>query len=174
MVNIKNKPNSNWIRDFGPVYLVSSEGQKKIIDFGYFGKRLDFNSELAKKNRLPIIKSSINSSGGLRETNGKGTLIICETHELDVNKSKTKSEIEEEYKNKLAVSNIIWLKQGVPQDDSRLNGPLVDLIYPNGVNGHVDQFCRFADAGTILISSVTDIEANMHPILAEANCFLSN
>jgi len=168
LVNIGNKPKSNWIRDFGPVYLINSKGRKKIIDFGYFGKRLGFNSEIAKKNELPIIGSTFNSSGGSRESNGKGTLLICETHELDVNKSKTKSEIEEEYKNKLSVTNIIWLKQGVPQDDSRLNGPLSDQIYPNGVNGHVDQFCRFADAGTILISSVTNDEANMHPILAEA------
>ena len=60
------------------------------------------------------------------------------------------------------------MKRGVPQDDSRLNGPLFEQIYPNGVNGHIDQFCRFADAGTVLISSISDEEAKLHPIYAEA------
>jgi len=168
LIKVKNKPKSNWIRDFGPVYLINNSGESKIIDFEYFGKRLNFNSEIAAKYKIPINHSTINSSGGSRETNGKGTLIVCESHELDVNKPKTREEIEKEYKNKLAIDNVIWLKRGIPQDDSRLNGPLFEQIYPNGVNGHVDQFCRFADANTILISSVSDEEAKLHPILAEA------
>ena len=168
LVKLNNKPITKWIRDFGPVYLINAAGNKKLVDFGHFGKRIGFTKEIAAKTNLPVIQSSVNSSGGARETNGKGTLILCETHELDVNKPKTKIEIETELKDKLAVKKIIWMKRGLPQDDSRLNGPLVDQIYPNGVNGHVDQFCRFADAGTILISSVSDAEALQHPILAEA------
>ena len=168
LVKIKNKPKSNWIRDFGPVYMINKSGKKKLVDFGYFGKRLGFTKEIAEKKNLPVIESTFNSSGGARETNGKGTIILCEGHELDVNKPKTKAEIEKEFTEKLAMKKIIWMKRGLPTDDSRLNGPLYDQIYPNGVNGHVDQFCRFADAGTILISSVTDAEAKLHPILAEA------
>lgn len=168
LIKVKNKPKSNWIRDFGPVFLINEAGKMKVVDFGYFAKRLEFTKEIASKMNIPLIESSINSSGGARETNGKGTLILCEGHELDVNKPKTKAEIEKEYKEKLAIKNIIWMKRGVPQDDSRLNGPLFDRIYPNGVNGHVDQFVRFADAGTILISNVSDGEAKLHPILAEA------
>ena len=38
----------------------------------------------------------------------------------------------------------------------------------NGVNGHVDEFCRFVDGKTVLISSVAESEAKKHPILAEA------
>jgi len=168
LVKVKNKPGSNWIRDFGPVYLINGFGKKKMVDFGYFGKRPGFNKEIAAKMNLPIIESSFNSSGGARETNGKGTIILCEGHELDVNKPKTKPEIEKEFTEKLAIKKIIWMKRGLPTDDSRLNGPLFEQIYPNGVNGHVDQFCRFADAGTILISSVSEEEAKLHPILAEA------
>jgi agmatine deiminase len=168
LIKVKNKPKSNWIRDFGPVFLINEAGKKKVVDFGYFGKQLGFNKEIAGIMNLPFIQSLINSSGGARETNGKGTLILCEGHELDVNKPKTKVEIEKEYKEKLSIKNIIWMKRGLPQDDSRMNGPLHDQIYPNGVNGHVDQFCRFADAGTLLISYVSDGEAKLHPILAEA------
>jgi agmatine deiminase len=168
LTKVNNKPVSNWIRDFGPVYLINQTGSKRLIEFGHFDKRIGFTKEIGSRSNLPVIQSPINSSGGARETNGKGTLILCETHELDVNKPKTKSEIETELKNKLEIRKIIWMKRGLPQDDSRLKGPLVDQIFPNGVNGHVDQFCRFADARTILISSVSEDEAKQHPILAEA------
>ena len=32
----------------------------------------------------------------------------------------------------------------------------------------MDEFCRFVDATTILISSVTEMEANRHPVFKEA------
>lgn len=168
LVELKNKPVSDWIRDLGPVYIINGNGEMKLVDFGYFGKRIEFSKELGKKMNIPVIQSTFNSSGGAREVNGKGTIILCEAHELDVNKPKTKPEIEKEISEKLGVKNFIWMKRGLPQDDSRLKGPLFEQIYPNGVNGHVDQFCRFADASTILISSVTEEEAKQHPILAEA------
>jgi len=168
MVQFQSKTNSNWIRDFGPVYLINGFGKRKLVDFGYFGKRLEFNKEIAAKTNIPVIESTFNSSGGARETNGKGTIILCETHELDVNRPKTKPEIEKEISEKLGIKNIVWMKRGLPQDDSRLNGPLYEQIFPNGVNGHVDQFCRFADEETILIASVSEEEANEHPIIAEA------
>ena len=168
LVQFQSTTNSNWIRDFGPVYLINGFGKRKLVDFGYFGKRLEFNKEIAAKMNIPVIESTFNSSGGARETNGKGTIILCETHELDVNSPKTKPEIEKEISEKLGIKNIIWMKRGLPQDDSRLKGPLYEQIYPNGVNGHVDQFCRFADGKTILIASVTEEEANQHPIISEA------
>lgn len=168
LVQFQSKTNSNWIRDFGPVYLINGFGKRKLVDFGYFGKRLEFNREIAANLNIPVIESTFNSSGGARETNGKGTIILCEAHELDVNRPKTKPEIEKEISEKLGITNIIWMKRGLPQDDSRLKGPLHEQIFPNGVNGHVDQFCRFADGETILIAGVTDEEANQHPILAEA------
>ena len=168
LVKLKNKPVSNWIRDFGPLYLINGNGEMKLVDFGHFGKRIEFAKEIGAKLNIAVIQSTFNSSGGAREVNGKGTIILCEAHELDVNKPKTKPEIEKEVSEKLGIKNFIWMKRGLPQDDSRLKGPLYEQIYPNGVNGHVDQFCRFADASTILISSVTEEEAKLHPIIAKA------
>ena len=168
LVKLKNKPVSKWIRDFGPVYLINGKREMKFVDFGHFGRRTDFTKEIGAKLNIPVIQSNLNSSGGAREVNGKGTIILCEAHELDVNKPKTKPEIEMEISEKLGIKKLIWMKRGLPQDDSRLKGPLYGQIYPNGVNGHVDQFCRFTDASTILISSVTEEEAKLHPILTEA------
>ena len=95
-------------------------------------------------------------------------MIFCEVHELEENKPKPNSKLKQELKNDLSLKKIIWLKKGIPQDDSKFGGPLYDEVYPNGVNGHVDEFCRFADASTILISSVSESEANSNSVLAEA------
>ena len=157
-----------WIRDYGPVYLINSLGERKLVHFNYFWSNPGFLEDFASKSGLSAIRSSFNSSGGSREVNGKGTMILCEAHEMDVNNPKSKQEIESEMKEKLKQKKVIWLKKGIPQDDSFRSGPLANEIYPKGVNGHVDEFCRFADANTILISSVTDKEASKHPILGEA------
>jgi agmatine deiminase len=167
-VKLKWIPKNAWLRDFGPVYLVSNSGKKKLVNFLYFRRRLKFADQIAEKQKIPLIQSSLNSTGGSREVNGKGTSILVESHELLENKPKTKDVIEAELKNALYLKKIIWLKQGIPQDDGQFNGPIYKNIYPNGVNGHVDEFCRFADAQTVLISSVSVAEAGSHPILAEA------
>ncbi len=157
-----------WIRDYGPVYLVNRLGEKKLVQFNYFWTIPDFHADFASISGLPVIKSVFNSTGGSREVNGKGTMILCEDHELYVNDPKTRQDIEIEMIDKLRQKKIIWLKKGIPQDDSMLEGPLYDQIYPKGVKGHVDEFCRFADANTVLISSVTEKEANEHPVFDEA------
>ena len=157
-----------WIRDYGPVYMVNRAGEKQLVEFTYFWSDPGLIEDLASKSGLPVINSSFNSTGGSREVNGKGTMILCETHELDVNQPKTLQEIEAEMAVRLGQKKVIWLKKGLPQDDSILKGPLYDSVYPKGVNGHVDEFCRFADAHTILISSVTEEEANSNPIYREA------
>ncbi len=43
-------------------------------------------------DNIPVVKSPFNSTGGSREVNGKGTMILVETHELDVNEEKTKED----------------------------------------------------------------------------------
>jgi agmatine deiminase len=167
-IKLQDAPRNAWIRDFGPVILNNKKGQTQVVDFKYFGKILSFNEQIAALKQIPFTRSSLNSSGGAREVNGKGTMILCESHELSVNKDFTLQEIEQAYIDALDLKKVIWLKEGIPQDDSELNGPLYDLIYPNGVHGHVDEFCRFVNANTVLISTVTEEEAKKHPILAEA------
>lgn len=168
LIKISDWPQNTWIRDFGPCYLVNDKGEKKIADFNYYGKATLFNDELATEENIPLEKNSLSSTGGARETNGRGTLILVESHEMETNSKKTKQEIENELIKSLNLKKIIWLKQGIPQDDNQANGPIFDQIYPNGLNGHIDEFCRFANENTILISHISEAEAKKHPIMAEA------
>jgi len=157
-----------WIRDYGPAFLVNRSGEKKMVQFTYFWTDPEFIKNYSTITGIPVIVSAFQSTGGSREVNGKGTMILCEAHEMEVNQNRSKNEIEQEMFSKLGQKKIIWLKKGIPQDDNFRSGPIYDQIYPKGVNGHVDEFCRFANANTIFISSVSEVEANRHPILAEA------
>jgi len=167
-VELEEIPQSVWLRDYGPVYLQTENGENKIVSFKYFGNTFSFNQQIANKRNIPITHSSLNSSGGAREVNGKGTVLLVESHELDVNKNKTKIQIEEAIKEELKLTKVIWLKKGIPQDDNILDGPIFQQIYPDGVNGHIDEFCRFVNENTILISSVDESEAEKMPIFNDA------
>ena len=154
-----NLENDNvWIRDYGPVFLHDAKGKQDILSFKYDHEANQeynlFGEIYSSKMRLSFMRSNMFSAGGGRELNGKGTMILIESYEKSINPHLSKDQIEKEYKRRLNQKNIIWLKRGIPQDDAFDNGPVHENIYGNGVNGHIDEFCRFADAQTILLAKV--------------------
>ncbi|MEQ9221417.1 MAG: agmatine deiminase family protein [Cyclobacteriaceae bacterium] len=154
-----NLENDNvWIRDYGPVFMHNTDGQQDILTFKYDHEANQeynlFGEQYSSKMRLSFMRSNIYSAGGGREINGKGTMLLIESYERSINPELSIQQIEQEYKEKLHQKNIIWLKRGIPQDDAFDNGPVLENIYGNGVNGHIDEFCRFADAQTILLAQV--------------------
>jgi len=158
LVPFRLKYDNIWIRDYGPVFLCDQDGNTQILSFEYPHKvNKDysyFSEDFSSKLKIPFLRSKMLSAGGGREINGKGTMILVESYEKFINPRLSLQEIEYEYKQKLNQTNIIWLKRGIPQDDEFDNGPVLDNIYGNGVNGHIDEFCRFADASTILLAEV--------------------
>ncbi len=154
-----NLENDNvWIRDYGPVFIHNKAGESNILSFKYDHEANQaynlFSEQYSSKMRLSFMRSNMYSAGGGREINGKGTMILIESYEKAINPHLTIQQIEAEYKLNLNQKNIIWLKKGIPQDDAFDNGPVYENIYGNGVNGHIDEFCRFADANTILLAQV--------------------
>ncbi len=154
-----NLENDNvWIRDYGPVFIPADNGEYRVLSFRYDHEaNQDYNrfgEQYSSKMRLSFLNSSMYSAGGGREINGLGTMILIESYERFINPGLSLKEIEDEYKKKLNQKKVIWLKKGLPQDDAFDNGPVHENIYGNGVNGHIDEFCRFADANTILLAKV--------------------
>ncbi len=159
MLSPFNLENDNvWIRDYGPIFLHGENGKQDILSFKYNHEANQeynlFGEQYSSKMRLSFMRSDIFSAGGGREINGRGTMILIESYEKSLNPELSKEEIEKEYKKKLNQRNIIWLPRGIPQDDAFDNGPVFENVYGNGVNGHIDEFCRFADAQTILLAKV--------------------
>jgi agmatine deiminase len=158
LIAFKLEKDNIWIRDYGPIFMRDMDQNTKIFSFAYPHEMqmdyTEFAEQYALRHRLPFARSNMFSAGGGREFNGKGTIILVEGHELHINPDLSIEEIENEYREKFNQTNVIWLKRGIPQDDLFDNGPVLDNIYGNGVNWHIDEFCRFADPKTILLAKV--------------------
>lgn len=160
-----------WARDFGPVFITNENGEKALADFmfniwGYsdttdvaaiLDEKLD--ERIAFNLKLPVLSSHLVSEGGNREINSKGVLLVVEAVERQRNPHLNLLQMEVEYKRLLGAQKIIWLKQGVRDDDMSTMPPIEG---PGGkkyytmltTNGHADEFARFVNDSTILLGWV--------------------
>lgn len=156
-----------WIRDYGPSFMKDAKGNARIVGFGYphqeYTDYQNFAMHFSSRMKIPFYKSRIQSTGGGREVNGKGTILLVEGYEKEINPGLSKAEIEEEYRQRFGQKHFIWLKRGIPQDDFMGYGPVMDNIYGYGTNWHVDEFCRFVDANTLLLAAVRYADMQRHP-----------
>lgn len=142
------------IQDSGPVFLRNTEGRFAIADFNFLhpdNRTASIDKNVAAHFNLPVISSTMISEGGAWQTNGRGTMLLVESVELDRNKSLTKKQIEDEYKRVLGVTKFIWLKKGAKEEEW---GKLENGKYGIGTSGHVDEFCRFVNDSTVLLAAV--------------------
>ena len=156
------------IQDPGPVFLINDKKQMAIADFRYNhpDKRSEhIDRNVAKAMNLPLISSAMISEGGAWQTNGKGTMLLVESVELDRNKNMNKHQIENEYKRVLGVRNFIWLKNGLKEEEW---GKLENGIYGIGTGGHIDEFCRFVNDSTVILAKVDEKDTINHAINKES------
>jgi agmatine deiminase len=168
-----------WMRDMGPIFLRGNRGSLKIADFkfniwGYEAPDSEASKQEERIDRviaaelgLPTVESKLISEGGNRELNGKGTMMIVEAVARQRNPAWSNEEIERELMRVLGQKKVLWLKEGMAEDELTFRGPL-----PGGVftvittGGHIDELARFADPHTILLAEVTKEEAERDPIAA--------
>jgi len=165
-----------WIRDMGPIFLKNGRGEIKIADFGfnswgYDSQTSEYTMQAERVDRLvaralkfPVIRSHMITEGGNREFNGKGTMMATETVEMQRNPDWTKAKLEREYKRIFNVKKVIWLKEGVAEDDFTFKGVLPGKIFVRGTGGHIDEYARFVSPNTILLAEVTPEERDADPI----------
>lgn len=166
-----------WARDMGPIFVETNKNTMAIADFNFnswgYSDTLDpdtkteemYDVRVAEQLKLPVISSSMISEGGNREVNGKGTLITTESVEKGRNPGMSKLEMEAEYKRLLGVKKVIWLKQGLVEDDHTFLGPKITSDGTKAytvvtTNGHIDEFARFVNDSTILLAQIDSTEFN--------------
>lgn len=143
---------SIWARDVGPVFVKDGRGELGVVNFGFDGYGrirdrgyLDVEGRIdvlvARQLKMPVIDSNLVAEGGAVESNGRGTVMTTEAVALSRNPGLTKTQIENEYKRVLGAKKVIWLKQGLAEDD-RVTG------------GHIDEIARFASPHTVLLAQV--------------------
>ncbi len=162
-----------WTRDMGPTFVELTDGQKAVVDFGFnawgytdsenmddYTIRMEkFDERVAELRNLPLIQTDLISEGGNREVNGEGVLMVTEVVEKGRNPTMTLSEMEAEFRRVLGVEKVIWLKEGLLEDQHTFRGALPlengQLAYTAvTTNGHIDEFARFVNDSTIVLASV--------------------
>jgi agmatine deiminase len=182
---------AHWIRDHGAAFVINRQGDLGAVDFEWdaygsldwrilrdstlldslefrkekirTGKRAKVDSLMAVATGAEWIKGNLTIEGGSIEVNGKGVLIQCEAVTLQRNPGWTKVELEEEFKRTLGVKKVIWLPEGLAEDEHILHFQLGKYV-GYGTGGHTDEFVRFADARTILLAWVDENEVDKHPL----------
>ncbi len=169
-----------WVRDMGPIFLRNNKNQIKIADFGFNNWSYDaptsessmtdesVDRSIARDMKLSIIRSNLISEGGDREFNGKGTRMVTEAVELNRNPEMSKQQIEDEFRRIFNIKKVIWLRQGIRDDDLSYKGKLPGNIFTVlTTGGHIDEFARFVSPNTILLAQVSDEEAEEDKIAQE-------
>lgn len=179
-------------RDFGADVLMDREtGRRAFVDFGFNeydvlpknafvslypslqGFARDHAAHCGIRER---VETRLVSEGGDREYNGAGVMMaVLDTEWKKRNPSFRLEDLEAAFKRALDVRIILWLPQAMRDDDNMFDGPL-PLRMPGGqpvylcatANGHIDEFCRFVSADTVLLAQVSEEEA-MHDGLHAQN-----
>jgi len=153
-VNIVEIPiDDSWVRDSGPIGVVSADGQRAGVDFRFnsWGERfLPYDKDAASGEAIlealdiERILSEMVLEGGSLTVDGEGTLITTEQCLLHKNRNPglTREAIESELKARLGVEKIIWLRYGHFEDEH--------------TDGHVDGVCTYVRPGVVIAQTCED------------------
>jgi agmatine deiminase len=143
-----------WCRDHGAIFLRRKESpQLAALDFGFnaWGYKLSPFEEDDEAAALMAAAAGVPAfsnrnfvlEGGSIDVNGAGCVLTTESCLLNPNRNPglTREKIEQNLRNFLGVSKVLWLGDGIEGDDT---------------DGHVDDITRFVNAHTV----VTAIEEN--------------
>ncbi|KAK3142353.1 hypothetical protein QOZ80_4BG0345440 [Eleusine coracana subsp. coracana] len=174
--------NDSWFRDIGPTFVTRKAGADSGIkeetiagidwEFNAWGGHSDgcyddwsHDSNVAKKiveiEKIPRFPHKMVLEGGSIHVDGEGTCITTEECLLNPNRNPnmTKLEIENELKDFLGVTKVIWIPRGLYGDDD--------------TNGHVDNLCCFIKPGVVLLSWTDDVNDPQYERSVEALTVLS-
>jgi agmatine deiminase len=166
--------NRGWTRDFGPLFVRRSGPSAKLgiarFRFNAWAKYPEWKQDdriperVAARLELPLFPAragrgrggrDVVLEGGSIDVNGRGSLLTTEECLLDPavqvrNPGLSRSELEAVLRDYLGATNVLWLGRGIAGDDT---------------HGHVDDVCRFVNAGTVVLCRESDPQdANYRPL----------
>ncbi|XZE44361.1 agmatine deiminase family protein [Pirellulaceae bacterium SH467] len=146
--------NDCWIRDYGPTFVVKSEGSQLgaiLWRFNAWGNKYhphDWDAaannavcdawETAGSTPIARFPSQLVCEGGGLETDGEGTLLTTSSCLLSYarNPDWERSRIESELKRMLAIEKVLWIDGGALAGDD--------------TDSHIDQLVRFVRPGVVV------------------------
>jgi agmatine deiminase len=167
VVEISN--NDSWLRDCGPTFVKNAAGDVRGVDwvFNAWGGLYDGlyfpwdkDDEIARKICEIEKKRSYRADdfvleGGSIHVDGEGTLYTTEECLLSPgrNPELSRAEIEATLAEYLSIEKVIWLKNGIYNDET---------------NGHVDNICCVVRPGVVLLAW-TDDESDPQYAISKEN-----
>jgi agmatine deiminase len=157
-----------WMRDIGPTFVVDGHGGRRGVDWhfnawgGHDGglySPWDRDDRAAAKvleiEGAPRYRGPIVLEGGAIHVDGEGTLLTTEQCLLNRNRNPRldRAEIEETLHAYLGTEKVVWLGEGVFEDET---------------DGHVDNLATFARPGVVLLTWVEDPADPQHAISRDA------
>ena len=136
----------SWIRDYGPNFLLSDEGELAYNDwiFNAWGNKygeLERDDGIPKQLEsvlgVPRFEPGIVLEGGSIEVNGAGVVMTTEQCLLNPNRNPQldRNGVEKYLRDYLGVEKVLWLGEGIVGDDT---------------DGHIDDIARFIAPDTIV------------------------
>lgn len=165
---IEMSNNDSWMRDCGPTFLVSNDGQVRGVDWAfnawgglvgglYFPWDQDdlVGEKVLEVERDDRYAPDFVLEGGSIDVDGEGTLITTEECLLNPNRNPglDRAAIEAMLRDYLGVETILWLGKGVHLDET---------------DGHVDNLCRFVAPGEVVLTWTDDVADPQHAISVDA------
>lgn len=148
-----------WVRDSGPVFVTTQQGQKAAVDFNFngWGKKQKHAHDakvatfVADRSGTPRLNTSLVLEGGGIEVDGHGTAIITESCVLNPNRNPgvSRAACEAELKRLLGLEKILWLP-GIQGKDI--------------TDGHTDFYARFAAPGVVVAGYDSDPASHDHAV----------
>ncbi len=153
----------SWTRDSGPTIVIDHRGNIAGIDweFNQWGADYpdceddaDFARALLEYSGIQRIKAPFVLEGGSIHVDGDGTLLTTEQCLLHPNRNPDleQDEIEQLLKEFLNVHQVVWLGDGLLDDET---------------DGHIDNLACFIQPGVVLALSCSDPEDENYEVLEE-------
>ena len=172
---VEMSSDDSWVRDCGATFVVNDQGELRGIDWSFnaWGGLVDGlyfpwdkddriaskMCELEGANRYRLDDFVL--EGGSIHVDGEGTLMVTEECLLSAgrNPQLTKEEIEKVLCEYLNVEKVLWIKEGIYNDET---------------NGHVDNMCNFVRPGVVALAWTDNENDPQYKRSHEAYEYLSN
>jgi agmatine deiminase len=157
-----------WMRDVGPTIVTNGKGKRRGVDWrfnawGGLNGGLYFpwsqDDAVAQKvleiERLDRYRAPLVNEGGAIHVDGQGTALVTEQCLLNPNRNPelTRADIEAHLRDYLGVSKVLWLGQGVINDET---------------DGHVDNLACFVKPGVAALHWTDDTRDPQHEVSRDA------
>jgi agmatine deiminase len=164
-----------WFRDHGPTFVVDDERPRALgaIDwvFNGWGDTQWSNWTKAAGNArfvadlvgAEVVSSLLVNEGGGIHVDGRGTVLVTETVQLDPRRNRyaDRTRVEKELSRTIGATHVIWLPRGLTRDYDGF-----------GTNGHVDIVATIPTPGRILLHAQTNEDHPDHAVTRQVRAVL--